>query len=202
MLSSLLKPQSNVMTPRRQSNSKDSLRSILQSASGSSQPAPVFMDKQRAVSLEDLKQQAVSRGTDSKKRQQEEKSIKDRLYQLSALEALPRLADALRSLAVTRNKSTFSLREAVEVLSEQAVVAEYKHQSGKQKLWSRVYILAREAPEFAQILPPDDIIQSESIRINMYTSYKIVRDKIKSIAEAAAGEKKTLLSQDSIGSEQ
>ena len=104
--------------------------------------------------------------------------------------ALPRLSDSLRSLALSRNLSCCALPALLVLLSEQAPLSLLNCPLRVERC---VRTLVKLVPEFVQILPADDFLAHESVRINLQAPYRSVRLTVKAAADAANKKKQELL---------
>lgn len=137
-----------------------------------------------------LRQQAVSRGEEAAAQGRRALALQARLERLGILAALPRLGDSLRSLALTRNLSYFALPALLASLVDQAP-SSLLRSPGRLERCLRA--LAAVVPEFVQVLPPDDLLRHESVRVNLQAPYKDVRAALKAAAVAGGAERRGLL---------
>ena len=129
--------------------------------------------------IEQLRLEAIERERASKLREEHLQLERQRAANIATLKALLPLCDALRSLALSRNKrSSFVTTELLRelVLSLRISEAELK---------TRLAKVAEELPEFLTLLPADERVSVETVRVNLVVEYAEVRRKCQQLVDKA-----------------
>mmetsp|Transcript_10072 Transcript_10072/g.15258 ORF Transcript_10072/g.15258 Transcript_10072/m.15258 type:complete len:420 (-) Transcript_10072:116-1375(-) len=160
-------------------------RDIIQTAALTQQyeQQSVVPSARASVSLSELKQRVVDRCAASKRRCEHEQQYRPRLAELSLMLSLPRTCDAIRSLALEKNKSIFPLSHVVDILSP-------SHRA--ISVLDCIRCLAHTAPEFLTIFPPDDVVPCDNVRVNLNAPYAALRKKLKEKMTEASVEKEKI----------
>ena len=124
-----------------------------------------------AGGLEHLRKMAVERENSTKIRAAELKEESKKAAMVTLLSSLTSLCDTLRSLALSKNKrSVFVTSELVKELAPSLRISEHD-------LRSRLCKVSEELPEFLTMLPFDDRVAVETLRLNLHCDYALVRKK-------------------------
>jgi len=129
--------------------------------------------------IEQLRLEAIERQRLNKQREEQLNLERHKVANLTLIKSLPPLCDALRSLALARNKrSSFITTELLRelVLSLRISEAEVK---------ARLAKLAAELPEFVTLLPADGRVAVDTVRVNLLVEYAEVRRKCQQLQEKA-----------------
>lgn len=127
--------------------------------------------------IEQLRLLAVEREKASQQRCAELMQEKERVSSAAIFKSLPSLCNTLRAMALSRNKrNTFIMADLLRdlVLGLQVDGAELK---------TRLVVIATELPEFLTILPPDERVPVETVRVNLLADYGRVRSKLITLAD-------------------
>ena len=93
--------------------------------------------------------------------------------------SLPSLCDVLRSLArAERRIANRTSQELVEKLAPDLRISE-------DELKLRLALLVEHVPEFLSVFPPDDVVDVETVRINLSAPFQQVRRKLEALATAS-----------------
>jgi len=118
-----------------------------------------------------LRLEAIERERASKLREEQIHRDRQKAANTALLKALLPLCDSLRSLALSRNKrSTFVSTELIRDLVLSLRVSE-------EELKIRLAKAAAELPEFLTLLPADDRVPVDTVKINLLVEYAEVRRK-------------------------
>lgn len=121
--------------------------------------------------LEHLRRMAVERENSTKMREAELKDESKKAAMAVLLSSLTSLCDTLRSLALSKNKrSVFVTSELVKELAPSLRISEHD-------LRARICKVCEEMPEFLTMLPSDDRVAVETLRLNLHCDYALVRQK-------------------------
>ena len=151
------------------------------------------------VSIEKLREMALEREKATKQQAINVVKERKRLQARTRLESLVPLGDTLRSIGKSsRMKNTYSMTisDAITQLLSNASTS-HGHfvsygvaslsssmkglngqETASQEMMTRLKLIAREAPDFLVIHPPDDIIPEHSLTINLQNNYSEVRSKL------------------------
>ena len=121
--------------------------------------------------MEQLRQMAIDRENSTKIRETEMKEEKKKASAIVLLSSLTSLCDTLRSLAVSRNRrSVFITSELLKELAPSLRVSE-------SDLKVRICMVCEEIPEFLTLLPPDNRVSIDTLRVNLHCDYAQARKK-------------------------
>lgn len=136
-------------------------------------------------SLDDLKDTILRKR--AREEEEKEADLSNRLARKRIQEriALVSLCDAFRNLCVTTCKYNFPWSTVCDTFMRQLRIS-------REDLLRRTQLLQSVVPEYISINPPNDIMETEWIRINEHAPYTQVRKKVHSVAEAAREEEKQL----------
>ena len=86
------------------------------------------------------------------------------------------MCNALRSLCAHKKKNTFSFKELISTLASEL-------ECTFKEMKAQINILAEKIPEFITIFPPEFYVNTHTIRINMYTPFPSLSEKIKTLTD-------------------
>jgi len=102
----------------------------------------------------------------------EKKNIDKKAIEMNTrMKSLPSICDALRSLCISSSRNIRPMNELINTLAP-----DLRLQS--KEFHQRLLLLHDVAPEFINILPPDNIVNVTTVRINLDCPYGQVREKI------------------------
>jgi hypothetical protein len=184
---------------RRSGGSEDLMRAVaaVQQLEQEQQSIRAAQRKQlQAQDLDALRQSVIDRSKSLKAQTELEQSFQPRLRELYMLEKLPDTCDALRTLALTHNRSMFSFRQLLPLLETSALVASSAKHSRQSTdtvtSLNLVQCVARYAPAFLCILPPDDVVPVEMVRINLHAPVGQTRQSMRMLQVQAVAEREAL----------
>ena len=123
------------------------------------------------MTMEDLKNLAKSRGERAIEVAKVDEERRKKTVYANRAGSFLKISNAIRSSCSQFKKSTFLFSEIVERLSNELML-------GRNEFVVRLHLLVQVAPEFITIFPPDDLVDEETLRINLNAPFGAIRQKL------------------------
>ena len=127
--------------------------------------------------LEKLKELAKRRGEEQSQNIKSSTKTTLQTIRKGRLLSLPKLCDALRSIAMTEKRSS---RPSIELIGKLAPELKLSEDEVRQRLG----MVVTHAPEFLSVFPPDALVGVETVKVNLNVPYGLVRNKLEALALA------------------
>ena len=129
------------------------------------------IDNEGNNGLESIRKLAEKRQKMQQENDDKKNEDKKKIEMNTRLKSLPTLCDTLRSLCRSTNRNIRPLNELINILAPDLRLQ-------PKELYQRFLLLHDIAPEFINILPPDNLVNVTTIRINLDCPYGYLRTKI------------------------